>query len=267
MTYVLFLWRMNRGFLLFAMAVTALFQILILRIVTSLDTPPIILGLLEQMPAGVRRMLGEDALSILTVEGMAAFGFNHPLVLVILSIAAILVPARHVAGEAEAGTLELLLSFPVRRTRLLGRLFAASASFLSAIILGALGASLLGLAVFHRSDAEVALRLAGIACNLWLLFVLVASMTLALSSYEKEGHKVGMRMAGVTLVFYLLHYLSSLWDVLEVTKPFNIFTYYRPAGLMTGEHSLALHVAVLSALIVVCLAVALHRFNRRDIPG
>jgi ABC-type transport system involved in multi-copper enzyme maturation permease subunit len=153
-------------------------------------------------------MFGEDFISMLTVEGAAAFGLNHPLVLVILSI-----------------------------------------SF------------------FHQLPFELLAKMLKIGCNLWLLFVFIMSLTMVLSSFEKEGNKVGIRVAGIALVFYLLHYLSSLWDAIQFTKPFNIFTYYQPEDLMTGQRSFLLHFMVLSSLILLCLLISIYQFNRRDIPG
>jgi ABC-type transport system involved in multi-copper enzyme maturation permease subunit len=266
MEYARFIWRNNRGFLAFALIVVALFQFLLLRVVTGLEISPMISSLVEGMPANVRRMIGQEALSMLTVEGAAAFGFNHPLVLVIMAIAAITIPARHIAGEVENGTLELLLSFPLERVRLLLQLFASGALFLLLIALLALASSLGSIAFFHRLSADTALTLAGIACNLWLLFTLVASLALLLSSFGREANKVALRAAGATLVFYLLHYLSSMWEAIAFTKPFNIFTYFQPTALMSGQRSLGLHAAVLSVLIVVLLAASAFQFSRRDVP-
>lgn len=96
---------------------------------------------------------------------------------------------------------------------------------------------------------------------------IIMSLTMVLSSFEKEGNKVGIRVAGIALVFYLLHYLSSLWNAIQFTKPFNIFTYYQPEDLMTGQRSFLLHFMVLSSLILLCLLVSIYQFNRRDIPG
>jgi hypothetical protein len=92
------------------------------------------------------------------------------------------------------------------------------------------------------------------------------SLTMVLSSFEKAGNKVGLSVAAIVLVFYLLHYLSSLWDALQFTISFNIFTYYQPEDLMTGQRSFLLHFGVLFSLILVCLSVSIYQFNRRDIP-
>lgn len=267
MAYFRLIWSFHRGLLLFATAIISLVQFLILRVYTSFDTRTLISGMLEQMPENVKKMLGEEFLSMLTVEGTAAFGFNHPIVLVILSITAILIPSRHIAGEAETGTLELLLSYPIKRTHLLVNLFVSTIAILFLIILFALGVSLLSLGLFHHLTVDTAVKLGEIAFNLWLLFVFIASLTMVLSSFGKEDNKVAIRVAGIILVFYLLHYISSLWDAIRVTKPLNIFSYYQPTGLMSGERSLLLHFAVLSILILVCLTVSVLQFQRRDIPG
>jgi len=266
MTYAGFVWRNNRGFLLFALFVVALFQFLLLRVVTSFEIPPIVHGVLQGMPEAIRRMVGQDALSMLTVQGAAAFGFGHPLVLVVMAIAAIMLPARHLAGEVENGTLELLLSFPVERVALLLRLFAASAIFLLLIALAALMSSLGSIALFDRLTADVALRLAGIAANLWLLYALVASAALLISSFGKEADKAALRAAGVVLVFYLLHYLSAMWDVLAFTRFVNLFTYFQPTALMSGERSLEQNAAVLAISTATLVAASAVQFNRRDVP-
>jgi ABC-type transport system involved in multi-copper enzyme maturation permease subunit len=254
MSYFYFIWKSHRSFLLFSMIIIPLLQFLILRLVTAIDHSSIIMYLIEQLPENVQAKFGNFT-SMLTVEGAAAFGLNHPLVLVILSIGAITIPSRHIAGEAETGTLELVLSFPVKRIKLLMNLWTSAAVFLFLIIFCALCSSLLSINIFK------------IGCNLWLLFVFIMSLTMVLSSFEKEGNKVGIRVAGIALVFYLLHYLSSLWNAIQFTKPFNIFTYYQPEDLMTGQRSFLLHFMVLSSLILLCLLVSIYQFNRRDIPG
>jgi len=267
MSYFYFIWKSHRSFLLFSMFFVSSFQFLTLKLVTTIDYSSPIMYLMNQLPENVQAMFGEDFVSMLTVEGAAALALNHPLVLVILSLGAIIIPSRHIAGEVETGTLELVLSFPVKRIRLLLNLFVSAVVFLFLIIFCALCSSLLSINIFHQLTFVLFTNMLKIATNLWLLFVFIMSLTLVLSSFEKEGSKVGIRVAGITPVFYLLHYLSSLWDAIQFTKPFNIFTYYQPQDLMTGQRSFLLHFMVLASLIVLCLLISMYQFNHRDIPG
>ena len=267
MSYFKFIWKSHRSFLLFSLFFISFLQFLILKLVTTIDTAAMLPQLLEQLPENIKAMLGDDVFSMATVEGAAAAGLNHPLVLIILSLAAIMTPSRHIAGEAETGTLELVLSFPVRRITLLLNLYASAVVFLLLIVFCAFCSSLLSISIFHQLTSVLFVKMLSICCNLWLLFVFVMSLTMVLSTFEKEGSRVGIRAAGVVLFFYLLHYLSSIWDAIRFTKPFNIFSYYQPSGLMNGQRSFLLHSGVLSTLILICLLVSIFQFNRRDIPG
>jgi ABC-type transport system involved in multi-copper enzyme maturation permease subunit len=246
--------------------IVSILQFLILKLMTTIDTN-MFTYFLQQLPESIRAMFGEEFVSRQSVEGIAAFGFNHPLVLVMLSIGAILIPSRHIAGEAETGTLELILSLPVKRVQLIFNLCLSVFLFLFLIVVCGLGASLLSISIFHQLSLTISVKMLKISCNLLLLFILIMSMTMMLSTFEKEGNKVSIRAAGITLVFYLLHYLSPLWDAIKFTQPYNIFTYYQPGNLITGQRSFLQHVIVLSSLILICLCVSFYQFNRRDIPG
>jgi len=151
MSYFYFIWKSHRSFLLFSMFFVSSFQFLTLKLVTTIDYSSPIMYLMNQLPENVQAMFGEDFVSMLTVEGAAALALNHPLVLVILSLGAIIIPSRHIAGEVETGTLELVLSFPVKRIRLLLNLFVSAVVFLFLIIFCALCSSLLSINIFHQT--------------------------------------------------------------------------------------------------------------------
>ena len=80
-----------------------------------MDLPAFLQAVMRQLPLPAQQLFGEEYLAQFSASGAVAFGYNHPFVLVMLSLAAILVPSRHVAGEIEDGALELLLALPVRR--------------------------------------------------------------------------------------------------------------------------------------------------------
>jgi ABC-type transport system involved in multi-copper enzyme maturation permease subunit len=179
----------------------------------------------------------------------------------------ILIPAHHISGEAESGTLELLLSYPIRRTRLLLSLWLCSSFLLLLIVSGTWAGSLIAISLFHNLTPKLLIRMLQIGTNLWLFSIFVATFTLLLSTFGKEGSRTGIISAGVTLVCYFLHYLSKLWDAIAFLKPFNMFTYYQPQMLMFGHESFSVHVIVLVTLTGVCLALSILQFGRRDIPG
>lgn len=264
--YLKLVWKTNRGFALFSVVFISFLQFLILYLVTTIDTTSILQAILEQLPDKMRLFLNDSFFSTLTFDGAAAFGFNHPLVLALLAINAINIPVHHISREIESGTLELILSYPLKRNSLVVSLWLSGSLVLHFIIMAALLGSYSSILLFHQLSVEIAIRLLMIAFNLWLLFLFVFTFTLLISVFAKMGTKAGNISAVVVLVFYLLYFLAQLWDVLEFTKPFNIFSYYEPQKLMFEQGNFLRDILVLGSLCIVCFGTLLWKFEKRDIP-
>jgi len=265
--YPLFIWKDHRGLVIFSVIVIATLQFLIIELMATIDIAPIVTTILQQLPPQMQVLFDEGLLTRLSVNGAAAFGFDHPLVLTLMAVNAIIIPTRHIAGEIEDGTLELLLAYPFKRAKLLISLWISTNLILLIIVIGGWLGSLAAVALFSNLTFDLLIRILQIGCNLWLLFALITSYTLLISTFGNEGSGTGIRSAAITLVFYFLYFLSTLWDSISFIKPFNIFTYYQPQKLMFGQRSFGLHVGVLLVLIGICLTISLKQFNRRDIPG
>lgn len=265
-TYYKLIWKNHRSFAIFSMVFIMLLQFLILYLITTFNLPSIIQTLLVQMPEKIKVYLSESFFNTLTLDGAAAFGFNHPLVLTLLAISAVNIPTMHISREMESGTLELLLSHPFRRQSLFLKLWISGCLLLLVIILAGLVGSVSAVTIYHHLTPELFIKMVKIGFNLWLLFVLVMSYTLLIAVFARTGSRAGNYAAVLTLVFYLLYFLSQLWDEIKFTKPFNIFTYYEPQKLMFGQANFLLNCIVLIALILCCFLLSRWQFIRRDIP-
>jgi ABC-type transport system involved in multi-copper enzyme maturation permease subunit len=266
LAYMGLIWKNNRGFAIFSMVFITFLQFLILYLITTIDTTSILTAILEQLPEKMRLFLNDSFFNTLTFDGAAAFGFNHPLVLALLAINAINIPIHHITHEIETGTLELLLAHPFRRERLISTLWCTGNFIILTIIIAALVSSFTSIILFHQLSTEIIIRLLQISFNLWLLFVLIFTYTLMITVFSKVGSKAGNMSAIITLVFYLLNFLSQLWDALKFTQPFNIFSYYEPQKLMFGQGNFGRDIAVLCCLIIICFAISVWKFGKRDIP-
>jgi len=266
MGYIRLIWRNNRGFAIFSMIFITLMQFLILYLITTFDTMAIVSAILDQIPEKMRIFLNDSFFSMLTLDGAAAFGFNHPLVLAVLAINAINIPVHHISRELETGTLELLLAHPLKRKTLLLSLWLSGCIILLSIIVAALIGSFSAIALFHQLSGGIIFRMLQISFNLWILFVLIFTYTLLLTVFGKTGSKAGNISAFLTFGFYLLHFLAQLWSSIEFSKPFNIFSYYEPQALMFQQDNIVLNFIVLVSLVLVCLLLSLWKFARRDIP-
>ncbi|MBL7103257.1 MAG: ABC transporter permease subunit [Bacteroidales bacterium] len=238
---------------------------MILYLISTADTSSIITAIIEQLPEKLRIFLNDSFFNTLSFQGAAAFGFNHPLVLALLAINAINIPLHHITREMESGTLELLLAHPFKRHSFIISLWVSGCLILFTIILAALIGSLSAIAIFHHLSQEIITKMMQISFNQWLLFILIMSYTMIITTFGEKGNKTGNISAVLTLIFYLLHFLSQLWESIAFIKPFNIFTYYEPQKLMFNHGNFLTDISILSSLILVCLFISLWQFGRRDI--
>jgi ABC-2 type transport system permease protein len=259
--------RTHRGFVLFALAVAGMLQFLIIRGITGADTASIVPALLSHLPERFQLMINETLISRLSAEGAAAFGFNHPIVMVLLAISSVSVAARHVSGDIEDGVMEITLAHPIGRVRLLASVLAAGAAMNLVIVAGAVAGSFFALVVFHAIETTSADRLLVIAGNLWMVSLVMLTGAVAAAAFAAKGTRPGLWTASVLLGFYVLHFLTPLWDPLRVFVPVNVFSYYQPQKLILAETSAAKNFLVLVVAAGVLFGLAARRFSARDIPG
>jgi ABC-type transport system involved in multi-copper enzyme maturation permease subunit len=266
LAYLQLVWRNNRAFAIFSMFFITLLQFLILYLVTTFDTTSIISVILAQLPEAMRVFLQDSFFSMLNYDGAAAFGFNHPLVLALLVITAVNIPVNHITREIDSGTLELLLAHPFKRSSLILSLWISGSLIILLIISVAMIGSLTSIFLFHNLTGAIFIHIIQIGINLWLFIVLIFSYTTLIAVFGKMGGKTGNISAIISFGFYLLSFLSQIWDALDFTKPFNIFTYYEPQALMFDKGNFILDVIVLIGLIMICFGISLRQFVKRDIP-
>jgi beta-exotoxin I transport system permease protein len=215
---------------------------------------------MKNLPAAVRDMLG--GVDIATPEGYIQselFTFMGPVLLLIFAIGA---GARGIAGEEERGTLDLLLSTPIRRRRVvldkfvamaLGTLLLAGLAWIAALVLG------------PAFDLTIPFdRLTAASLNLFLIALAFGAIALALGAARGgRGFAIGVTAALALLTFLLKTFAASLsWlRPYRVLSPWHYYLGHDP--LRTGFH--LVDPIVLLAISVVALAIALVTFEGRDL--
>lgn len=170
---------------------------------------------------------------------------------------------RAVAGDEEAGTLELLLAHPVSRTQLAFQRFAALIASLA--LVGALlwlamvaiagAAQLAGITAAEFAAATVQLALFG-ACLGALAFAIGAAT-------GRKALALGAS-AGAAVLAYLANGVFPQVEGLAWTREVSPWHWYLGGeplkhGLHTGDSLLLL------AVTLVLVAAGTWRFNRRDV--
>jgi len=265
-SYTGYIFKSNRGSIIFGMIFISLLQFLILFLVDTFDTKVMFTAILSQLPKNLKVFLNDSFFSMLTFDGAAAFGFNHPMVLVLLIFIAINIPVKHIAHDIENGSMEVLLSLPVKREWVLTNIWLSGVAILFIVIFTSLAGSLLAIYIFHTISIGIIIKLLMICTNLWLLCMLIMSYTLLFATFGKRSNFSANMAAMITLAFYLVFFVSQLWDAIEFTKPFNIFNYYQTQNMMIGKGNFVVDALVLASASIVCMLVAIWEFRRRDIP-
>ncbi len=191
--------------------------------------------------------------------GSELFSFMLPLVFLLALVGR---AAATLAGEEEAGTLDLLLANPISRRRLALEKLAALVA--EALALGAvLYVSLLvGTRAAGMDIAAVHLA-AATAATLLLAFSFGAIAFLVGAATGHRARAIAVASA-FAVASYLVNGLAPLVDALEPFQKASLFYHYAASdplrsGLDAG------HIGVLVAVAVVACVAAPFLFERRDL--
>ncbi len=221
--------------------------------------------LIKQMPESMRSLFIAGAAGDLsTPQGflyVELLSFMAPMLVLVYTIGA---GASAVAGEEERRTLDLLLSTPVTRTRVVLEKFAAMV--VGTAVLGlAFWASLVIVGVAANMSVGAGMAAATVV-HLGMLGLVFGSLALALGAITG---RVGVARAvpvALAVLSYLVNALAEMVGWLARVRPVSPF--YQYAGHDPIRHGLywpSLTVAALTCAVLVALAVA--GLRRRDVSG
>jgi ABC-2 type transport system permease protein len=255
----------HAGFVALSGLLLAAFQYLICAAVASVDVSGALGKLLESLPPMLQSVVSATLFGGFSVHGLLAFGWNHPIAQAIGAALAIVLAAHAVAGEAETGAIELLLSQPLSR----GRYFVAQAGFalaaLALLSLAGIGGTLLGQRVFHVEPFAAA-ALARLGADYLLLQCAWFGITLLFSAFGREGGRVASAGFLVALASYIVQVIGQLWERAAFLAPYTLQHYFQPQDILVKGEGIARLVAVLLGVALVTTAAGWWRFRRRDLP-
>lgn len=168
--------------------------------------------------------------------------------------------AAGLSGAAESGRLDVLLSAPVSRGRLVASGFAATALELAAVLAVSLALTAAG-AALAGAGLSFSAALAGFA-NVWPLALVFAALGIVLTGFSLRTSIVTGAAAGVLVAMYVADLVGRLDPSLDWVRYGSVFRYYG-AAIEDGIDPLAFCGVSAAALALAALGGAL--FQRRDL--
>jgi ABC-2 type transport system permease protein len=190
----------------------------------------------------------------------SVYGLLVPLLVAVLAIA---LGTRAVAGEEEAGTLELVLAHPVGRTRLALQRFAALAAALTLVGV-VLWLAMLAVAGPAELEGVTAAELAAASTQLVLFGACLGALAFAVGAATGRKALTLGASAGVAVLAYLANGVLPQVQGLAWTRELSPWHWYLGGepltnGLQAGDALLLL------AVTLVLVAAGSWRFTRRDV--
>jgi hypothetical protein len=239
-------------------------ELLLVVVFSAADLDKNLNGLFEMLPSPVRALMGGSYVDLLSARGFLAFGFTHPLALVLLCAGAITPASRTAVEGAGTGLTDMILSQPVPRTWVLFSRAAAGELMGLFIVAGMWLGHRIGVCITALPSEVPVLPYLYVSINAYALFLAVQGLAMLLAVLSRR------RAGAVGLALGLLVFMLFLTVAAEIWKPFTIPSYlsflsfYQPGKVIFENTFPALEVAVLLGYYVFLLGCALAIYHRRD---
>ena len=216
--------------------------------------PPVILAMIG---------VGSELEIFATNEGFVAIGFFGKSAL-IFAVYPVVMGMRVTANEEDSGTMDVLLSLPVERARVVIEKFLAyGVSCIGVVVLIYLG---LHLGVFLGGVELDVLRLAEVTFYLIPLMVFIMAATVLIAVLARRRTVALGIVTAFVIASYMLQTigLAAEGTVAESIGVVSFLTYYN-AGDILSQGFIWPHIAGFALVSAALLAASLYRYERRDI--
>lgn len=215
----------------------------------------------EAFPPAFREAFGVEAIG--TIEGFLAVEVYQFLWLLLLGLYVAYLGAGSIAADVERDRMDLLLSLPVSRSRVLGEKFLAIAvpiAVLNAVVPVAVYA---GVVAIGESISAVDLAMVHLLSIPYLLAC--AAIGLLLSTLVDRADVARRVALAVVFALFLIDSVSASAEDLEWIGGVSPTAYYDPTAILVdGAHDLG-GAAVLLATTAALVVLASVRFRRADV--
>lgn len=245
----------------FGLAAMMVLMVLMVPMMTRIDLTDIFADMPPAMMAAFG--LGDDIEALATPEGLIAFGFFGKMALIFAAFPVVM-GLRATSQEEAEGTLDIVLSLPVPRWRVVFEKFLVYS--IDIVILAVM--MILGMFIgTPLIDIELdTSKLIVLILNMIPVLVFVLAMTIFVGALISRRQQVVTIMTGFVIVSFLVQSVGAMVTTawMDFVEIFSFFTYYNVQRLLT-EGIVALHIAILVIVAIALVGASLYVFERRDI--
>lgn len=197
--------------------------------------------------------------------------WNHPLIILLISVWAIGRGSGAVAAEIERGTMDVILSRPVARWSYLASQVVVATVGLAILAASLLAGASIALHYNYLREPPAVSILFWPAVNLALLGLPIFGYTLLVSSMDQVRWRP-TSVGSVLTLGGMIAYVVSMIPVFQESswKPWlervSIFKLYNPVELVDAAETLGFNLSALGAIGAVCIGLAFLVFAFRDLP-
>lgn len=218
----------------------------------------------SQIPDAAKALF-TDTGDFLSPVGYLSSQIYYLMLPLILSILTISMGSSLVTKEEQEGTLELLLSKPLSRTKLIAAKALVALIIISIVTLVTTISTLIFASVV---DIEVGLDKIALATLLSaILSILFGIIAFCLSAFGGFGRSISVGIAA--LIAFGSYIVSSLGEVvswLSGVAKFLPFHYYQPAEVMYGTYKWG-YAAIFILVIFILFTISVFGFRKRDLKN
>jgi ABC-2 type transport system permease protein len=253
------LWDERRGILVWAIGIVAV-GCFYAAFFPAINTPDVA-AMMDAMAPELMEALGFTAVGTPAgYLGSTTFGLLGPILTIIF---AAWMGIRAVAGDEEAGRLDLLLAHPVARIRVVVERFLALVLAVIAVS-SLLFLALLAISGVAELDSIGPANLLAAAVQLAGLGVFFGGLALAIGAATGSRAITAGVVAVVAILSYFGNTLAAQIDGLGWARDVSVFRYYSGGRPLVNGFQAA-DLAVLLVLAALLVAIGALVFNRRDV--
>ena len=241
-----------------------LMQIAVCGIIHDNQSVKAFLNVLDMFPSVVKIALGGNMLQVGNTPGLIAIGYQHPFILFLLMLFAVGVPTGLLTGEVQKGTMELILSRPVKKLHIyLCAGFLTIAGMFALVFVMFLG-TVTAVHIYEFNDPVPLDLFFRLAMNGGLLASAVGAVALLAAAYFKGRNMAVGVTAGFLMINYFISVISQLWPRMAFLNRVTLFNYLSAPKLWRGWP--LSDFAVLAAVLLVSAVAGAIVWQRRDLP-